>query len=248
MHKSKKHPPGSVVIEPTFEALSKLYPNTATELTYNGPFQLLTAVILSAQCTDARVNQTTPALFRAYPDARALAAAPLESIERLIHPCGFYRMKAKALKEMAQSVLTDFRGEIPQTLEELVRLRGVGRKTASVVLNQAFGLPAIAVDTHVKRVAHRLGWTESLNPEVVERDLMRLLPREKWAPINGLLILHGRRLCKARKPLCSECPVKESCRFFLESSGSVTISKNKHDTRNSGRKSQQAVRARHAPR
>jgi endonuclease-3 len=208
-----------------FSELNQLYPDSSTELVYDGPFQLLAAVILSAQCTDARVNQTTPALFARYPTPAKMAAAPLKDLEKLVHPCGFYRMKALALKQMAASVENQFGGEIPSTLEELVSLRGVGRKTASVVLNQAFGLPAIAVDTHVKRVAHRLGWTEHSQPEKVEKDLKQLLPPAHWAAINGTLILHGRRLCKSQKPLCGECPLQKHCRFFRESRGSVTIKK-----------------------
>ncbi len=246
--KPTKRPPSPALratVLPVLERLNALYPNHDTELTFDGPFQLLSAVILSAQCTDARVNLTTPALFARFPDAKAMAAGQLKDIERLIQSCGFYRMKAKALKEMAGSLLQKHAGEVPSTMEDLVGLRGVGRKTASVVLNQAFGLPAIAVDTHVKRVAHRLGWTDHTNPEIIERDLMELVPREHWASINGLLILHGRRLCKARKPLCGECPIKDYCRFFLQSRASATI--NVNDARHPSRKPKQEVRTRKSP-
>jgi endonuclease-3 len=228
---------------PVLERLNALYPNHSTELTFHGPFQLLSAVMLSAQCTDAQVNTTTPALFARFPDAKAMAAGRIPEIEKLVQSCGFYRMKAKALKAMATSVLENYGGEIPQTMEALVSLRGVGRKTASVVMNQAFGLPAIAVDTHVKRVAHRLGWTDHTNPVIVERDLMELVPQQHWASINGLLILHGRRLCKARKPLCGECPIKEFCRFFRQTRASATINTH-HDARHPSRKSKQEVRTR----
>ncbi len=216
-------PDEKLKVLPVFEELKRLYPVHSTELTYDGPFQLLAAVILSAQCTDARVNQTTPALFAQFPTPEAMAQAPLPSIEKLIHACGFYRMKAKALKEMAGSLVEKFGGQVPQTIEELVALRGVGRKTASVVLNQAFGLPAIAVDTHVKRVAHRLGWTRNTDPVKIETDLKKILPEDLWAPVNGLLILHGRRICKARKPLCGECTLRDHCAFFRGTRGSATM-------------------------
>jgi endonuclease III len=245
----RKKPPSPALratVSPVLECLGGLYPNHDTELTFEGPFQLLSAVILSAQCTDARVNLTTPALFARFPDAQAMAAGRLPEIEKLVQSCGFYRMKARALKEMANSLLEHHGGEVPNTMEDLVGLRGVGRKTASVVLNQAFGLPAIAVDTHVKRVAHRLGWTDHTNPEIIERDLMELVPRKDWASINGLLILHGRRLCKARKPLCGECPIKDYCRFFRESRASATINAH-HDTRHPSRKSKQEVHPRKPP-
>lgn len=220
---------------PVLRALTKLYPDPSTELTYDGPFQLLAAVILSAQCTDARVNQTTPALFARFPTPQAMAGAPIKELEKLVHPCGFYRMKALALKHMAGSLVEKYGGEVPRTLEELVELRGVGRKTASVVMNQAFDLPAIAVDTHVKRVAHRLGWTDNADPVKIEFDLRDLVPMKHWASINGLLILHGRRLCGARKPLCGECPVRSYCRFFLQGGASATIGKS-NDTRHRSRK------------
>lgn len=210
-------------ILPVFEELLRQYPSHSTELIYKGPFQLLAAVILSAQCTDARVNQTTPALFAEFPTPEAMAAAPLPRIETLIHACGFYRMKAKALKEMAASLVEKFGGKVPHTMEALTSLRGVGRKTASVVMNQAFDLPAIAVDTHVKRVAHRLGWTRNTDPVKIETDLKKILPEKYWGPVNGLLILHGRRICKARKPLCGECSIRDNCAFFRRTRGSATM-------------------------
>jgi endonuclease III len=221
-------PPAPSQVQTVLETLLRLYPVHSTELLYEGPFQLLAAVILSAQCTDERVNQTTPALFKAFPTAATMAEAPLPVLEKLVHPCGFYRMKARALKEMAHSVVTQFQGQIPRTMEELVQLRGVGRKTASVVLNQAFGLPAIAVDTHVKRVAMRMEWTPFSDPVKIETSLKQCVPEDQWGSINGLFILHGRRACKARKPLCGECPLQTHCAFFRKLQGSVTI---KHATR-----------------
>jgi len=194
-----------------FSILKKDYPNPKTELFYDDPFQLLIAVILSAQCTDARVNSVTPHLFKKFPTAAALAKAPSKEVETIIHSCGFYKNKTKAIIQTSKSLLEQFGGTVPDTMEDLVSLAGVGRKTASVILNQAFDKPAIAVDTHVARVSHRLGWTQSKNPLVIERDLKTLLPEELWALVNGTLILHGRRVCKARKPVCSQCRIARYC-------------------------------------
>lgn len=198
----------------TFDTLCELYPNPKTELIYDGPFQLLIAVILSAQCTDAQVNKATPALFKNYPTPETLMNAPLNKVEKLVHSCGFYRAKARAIIKTATDIVEKFNGKIPATLDELTTLAGVGRKTASVVLNQAFGIPAIAVDTHVLRVSQRLGWALTDTPEKVEMELRALLPEELWGAVNGTLILHGRKLCKARKPLCELCPIQSDCRFY----------------------------------
>ena len=158
-------------VQDVFVILSKEYPDARTELAYASPFQLLVAVVLSAQCTDARVNKTTPALFKRFPTAQRLAKATQAEVEGLIKSCGFYRMKAKAIISAAKDIVSRFAGQVPGTLEELVTLGGVGRKTASVVLNQAFDVPAIAVDTHVKRVSHRLGWARHPHPEKIEQEL-----------------------------------------------------------------------------
>lgn len=198
-------------IQEQYRLFESEYPNPKTELTYDSPFQLLVAVILSAQCTDARVNQTTPALFKKYPTAKDLKSAKQKDVETLIHSCGFYRNKAKAIINTAKDVDEKFGGKLPSTLEELTSLSGVGRKTASVILNQAFDKPAIAVDTHVFRVSHKLGWAKGKTPEKVEFELRKLFPPEQWGAINGMLILHGRRLCKARKPLCGDCFLKTTC-------------------------------------
>ncbi len=212
--RKNKDVPGRATLQKIFEILSELYPNPQTELTYDGPFQLTVAVILSAQCTDQRVNQVTPLLFKKYPDAESLAKAKQADVEKIIHSCGFYRQKAKSLISMSSDIVHKFGGKVPHTLDELVTLRGVGRKTASVVLNQAFDEPAIAVDTHVKRVAARLGWTNEEDPVKIESDLKELLPIEHWSLVNGLLILHGRRVCKARNPKCGECELQKHCRYF----------------------------------
>jgi endonuclease-3 len=198
----------------TFDILCELYPNPKTELIYDGPFQLLIAVILSAQCTDAQVNKATPALFQHFPTPNALMNAPLAKVEKLVHSCGFYRSKARAVIKTATDIVEKFNGKIPASLEELITLAGVGRKTASVVLNQAFDIPAIAVDTHVLRVSQRIGWALTDTPKKVEMELRSLLPEELWGAVNGTLILHGRKICKARKPLCQECPIQNDCRFY----------------------------------
>ena len=194
-----------------YKTLLKQYPDTRTELKFSSTFQLLVAVVLSAQCTDARVNLTTPALFARFPNPDSMANAKLLEIEKLIHSCGFYRMKAKALKKLSHDLIERFKGKVPKTLEELITLRGVGRKTASVILNQAFDVPAIAVDTHVSRVSRRLGWANGKTPEKIELELQALFDPTLWGPINGMLILHGRRVCIARRPKCAECSVRHFC-------------------------------------
>jgi len=192
--------------------LRQEYPGAACELRFGNPWELLVATILSAQCTDERVNQVTPELFRRWPGPAELAAAPLEEIEEVIRPTGFFRNKARAIQGAARVLVAEHGGEVPRELEAMVRLPGVGRKTANVVLGEAYGIPAgIAVDTHVKRLAGRLGLTSESNPGRIERDLMELFPRERWTPLAHILIHHGRRVCGARKPRCAECVVAHLC-------------------------------------
>ncbi len=193
------------------EILERVYPQAVTVLRYSNPFQLLIAVILSAQCTDARVNMTTPTLFQKYPTPQKLAKAKQSDVERIIRSCGFFRMKAKNVINAARGLVEKHGGEVPAEREELEVLAGVGRKTASVVMSVAFGEAAIAVDTHVFRVAHRLGLTLGKTPLDVERDLQAIVPREKWRHAHHWLILHGRTICKAPVPLCVSCPVNEIC-------------------------------------
>lgn len=185
---------------------------TATmELTHRSPWELLVATILSAQCTDQRVNQVTPALFMRYPEAQDLAEArPLE-LEALIKSTGFYRNKAKSLIGCAHVISTRFQGRVPDTMEELTTIPGVGRKTANVLLGTAFGKPALVVDTHVKRVAARLAFTRSDNPDQIERDLQRLYPHDEWTAVSQRLLLHGRYTCLARRPRCPQCPIYDEC-------------------------------------
>jgi endonuclease-3 len=191
--------------------LEQRYPEARCALDYRSPWELLVATILSAQCTDVRVNQVTPLLFRRYPGPEQLAAAPLEDIEAVIRATGFFRNKAKNLQQCAEMVVREFSGEVPHTLENLVRLPGVGRKTANVVLGNAFAIPGMVVDTHVKRIARRLGWTRHADPVKIEADLCRLLPKEQWTQAGHTMIFHGRAVCKAPIPRCSECPVAKLC-------------------------------------
>lgn len=187
--------------------LERTYPDAVTALAYTNPFELLVAVILSAQCTDARVNLTTPALFARYPDAASLARADPADVEGIIKSCGFFRMKAKNIVAAARGLVADHGGAVPAERQALEALPGVGRKTANVVLSVAFAEPAFAVDTHVFRVAHRLGLTLATTPRGVEDDLTKLVPRERWRYAHHWLILHGRAVCKAPVPLCDRCPV-----------------------------------------
>jgi len=196
------------------EVLQRLiaaYPGADCALHYRDPYQLLVATILSAQCTDLRVNQVTPALFSTYPDARSLAAADPQAVEALIRSTGFFRNKARNLIACAAALVERHDSVVPRQLEALVALPGVGRKTANVVLGNAFMVPGVVVDTHVKRIAFRLGWTRQTDPEKVERDLCRLLPQEQWTQAGHTLIAHGRACCKAPTPECSRCPVEDLC-------------------------------------
>ena len=191
--------------------LARDIPEVKTPLVHRNPFELLMATILSAQCTDEQVNRVTPALFARYPNAASLARAPLKSIEKMIRSLGLFRGKARALKEASRKLLEQHGGEVPATMTELRRLKGVGRKTANVILGHAFGIPGVVVDTHVKRVSRRLGLTGESDPDNIERDLMKILPEEQWTSFSHRLILHGRRTCHARKPRCPECPIDDLC-------------------------------------
>ena len=191
--------------------LSRTYPGLRVPLGHKNTFELLVAVILSAQCTDEMVNRVTPELFRRYPTPQALARAPLKNIAALIRRLGLFRAKALALKKTSRQLIDKHAGEVPATMEELTRLPGVGRKTANVILGHAFGVPGIIVDTHCKRVARRLGLTREEAPEKIERGLMKLLPPEDWTGFSHRLVLHGRRVCYARKPDCPRCPLNDLC-------------------------------------
>ncbi len=192
--------------------LIKEFPAAATALTFGNPFQLLVATILSAQCTDERVNKVTPGLFAKFPGARSLAAVSQAELENEIRSTGFYRNKAKNIIACSRALLERHGGEVPADMDALTHLPGVGRKTANVVLGQAFGIAAgVVVDTHVHRLARRLGWTRADQPEKIEQDLMKLFPGDKWIEVGSVLILHGRRTCVARKPRCPNCSVRALC-------------------------------------
>jgi endonuclease-3 len=196
------------------ERLREKYPVARTALKFRTPLELLVATILSAQCTDERVNQVTAELFRRYRTAEEYASAPLRELERLIRPTGYYRNKARAIKAACQKLVADFGGEVPATMEALLTLPGVARKTANVVLQNAFGIASgIVVDTHVLRVAQRLGLTREKDRDKVERDLMALVPREEWIAFSHRLIAHGRETCRARRPLCGQCSLESLCPY-----------------------------------
>jgi endonuclease-3 len=199
--------------EEIYDLLYEEYPDAHCELDFDGPFQLAVATILSAQTTDVRVNEVTPELFARFPTALELAGAPLEEVEEIVRPTGFFRNKAKNIVGFAEGVVDHHGGEVPRSMDELTALPGVGRKTANVILGNAFGIAeGIVVDTHVKRLSNRLGLTgERKSPERIERDLTELLPRERWTQLSHLLIWHGRRVCDARKPRCEACVVSHLC-------------------------------------
>lgn len=193
------------------ERLAHAYPEIEVPLNHRDAFELLIAVILSAQCTDAAVNKVTPELFRRYPGPERMARASMEEIEKLIRGLGLFRTKAKSLCRCAKQIVEEFGGKVPSTMEELTRLAGVGRKTANVILGHAFDTPGIAVDTHCKRLSRRLGLTGQQDPNKIERDLNRLLPAKDWTDFSLRLIIHGRRVCHARKPACETCVLHEFC-------------------------------------
>lgn len=196
------------------ELLAAEYPDARCELDYTNPLELLIATVLSAQCTDARVNMTTPALFARYPTAWDYAQADITELEEMVRPTGFYRNKAAALQGIGRMLVAEHDGVVPDTLEELIKLPGVGRKTANVVLGNAFGVPGITVDTHVGRITRRLGWIIETDPVKAEFALQQVLPPERWTMACHRLIFHGRRCCTARKPNCEQCPLAQLCPSF----------------------------------
>lgn len=197
--------------------LKKLYPDATCSLNYETPLQLLVATILSAQCTDERVNKVTPALFERFPTAESFVQGDRNEIEALIHSCGFYRNKAKNIHLACQKIVTEFNGKVPQTMTELLTLPGVARKTANVVLAHAFNIiEGVTVDTHVKRLSNRLGLTTKSNPLHIEQDLMKLLPQPQWENFSIALIYHGRAVCNAKKPHCEECALSHLCKDYAK--------------------------------
>ena len=200
-------------VKEIIKILSQENPDSRIALRSCNPFELLIATILSAQCTDVKVNQVTGALFKKYRSAKEYAKANLTELEEGIRPTGFYRNKAKSIQKCCQELVGRFGGEVPRTLEELVTLPGVGRKTANVILGNAFGIPGIVVDTHVQRVSQRIGLTKNDDPTKIEFDLMEIVPKEEWTHFSNLLIWHGRRTCVARKPLCEKCLIRKWCDY-----------------------------------
>ena len=197
------------------EILRKKYPDANCSLDFETPVEMLVAVMLSAQCTDERVNKTTPSIFAKYSTPKDFADIDLQKLEELIHPCGFYKNKAKNIKACAKMILEKHAGKVPKTMEELVKLPGVGRKSANVVMLEAFGdAQGIAVDTHCKRIANKLGLSKEKEPEKIEQDLLKIFEKEDYKDINHLLIWHGRNTCDARKPKCEECVLKEICEEY----------------------------------
>jgi endonuclease-3 len=194
-----------------YRILTKNYPNVRCELDYKNQYQLLVATVLSAQCTDKRVNQTTPALFKKYSSIKKMAAADLKDLQQLVKSTGFYRAKAKNIKNLSQKILIDFNGKVPSKIEDLVTLPGVGRKTANVVLGHGFNIPGITVDTHVGRLSRRFGWSNQKDAVKVEFEVAKLIPQSQWTNLSQRLIWHGRRVCHSRKPACGACVIAKLC-------------------------------------
>ena len=198
--------------EAALAALEEMYPEAKAELTFSNPYEMMVATILSAQCTDRQVNRVTPAVFARYPDADAMAEAKEEDLYPMVKSCGF-KTKAANIIAACKIIRDEYDGQVPHTMEDLTRLPGVGRKTANVVLSNAFGVPAFAVDTHVFRVSNRIGLCKADTVEETERQMTRLIPKEKWGRAHHWLIWHGRRICKAQRPLCRECGLRELCDY-----------------------------------
>ena len=193
--------------------LKKTYPDATCSLDFKTPFQMLVAVMLSAQCTDERVNRTTPKLFEKYSTPEAILNLNIDELEKIIYPCGFYKNKAKNIKDMASIIVEKYNGKVPETMEELTKLPGIGRKSANVVMLEAFNNPqGIAIDTHAKRIANRLGLSKSTDPLKIEQDILKLIPKEYYKDVNHLLVWHGRKICNSRNPKCSECPIDRYCK------------------------------------
>jgi endonuclease-3 len=196
------------------DILEETYPDAECELNYETSFELLIATILSAQCTDIRVNKVTNELFKKYNTPYDFANLDIEELESMIRSCGLYKSKSEKIISTSKDIIEKYNGEVPKTLDELIKLAGVGRKTANVVLSNAFGEDAIAVDTHVFRVTNRIGIVKTTNPEKTEFELMKAIPKSRWSKAHHLFIFHGRKICKARNPDCSECPIKDYCNYY----------------------------------
>lgn len=197
------------------EIMKKMYPDATCSLDFHTPFQMVIAVMLSAQCTDERVNKTTPYLFEKYGTPEKMAIADIKDLEKIVHPCGFYKNKAKNMKACSQKLVEEFNGVVPQNMEQLQSLPGVGRKSANVIMLEAFHNPqGIAVDTHAKRISNKMGFSKETEPEKIEKDLLKVFPKEYYYDVNHLFVWHGRKTCDARKPNCSNCDVREYCNTY----------------------------------
>ena len=203
-------------INKILDILEETYPDAKCELNYTTPFELLIATILSAQCTDVRVNKVTEEMFKKYNTPEAFAKLSIEEISEEIKSCGLYKSKAQKIKETSIKICELYNEQVPDSLDELIKLPGVGRKTANVVLSNAFGQDALAIDTHVFRVANRIGMVNTTTPEKTEFPLMKVIPKKRWSHSHHLLIFHGRRICKARKPECEICPIQKYCKYYKE--------------------------------
>lgn len=207
------------------EILKKHYPDAKCSLDFTTPFEMLVSVMLSAQCTDERVNKTTPSIFSCYSTPEDFCNIDLNKLEELIHPCGFYKTKAKHIKDCAKKIQENFNGQVPKTMKELMTLPGVGRKSANVIMLEAFNLPqGIAVDTHAKRISNKIGLSNETTPEKIEQDLLCIFPKNTWKDINHLLIWHGRNICTARSPKCINCPINSICIDYLSKKSNDKIS------------------------
>ncbi len=197
------------------EILKKYYPDATCSLNFKTPFELVVSVMLSAQCTDERVNKTTPALFKKCPTPEAFEKIELDELEKIIHPCGFYKNKARNLKLCANQIVNNFNSVVPNTMEDLITLAGIGRKSANVILLEVFGIAnGIAVDTHAKRISNRIGLSSATMPEKIEQDLLSIIPKKYLKDVNHLFVYHGRNTCMARNPKCQDCPVSHLCEYF----------------------------------
>ena len=198
------------------EILKDTYPDSKCSLDFSSDFELLVAVILSAQCTDERVNKTTPSIFKKYNTPKDFAEMDIKKLEDLIHPCGFYKNKAKNIKATAKILVEKYNSNVPSTMEELLKLPGVGRKTANVIMLEAFNNPqGVAVDTHCKRIANRIGFSKQKEPKKIEQDLLKIFPKKYYYDLNHVLIWHGRNICTARNPKCDKCPITNFCKFYI---------------------------------
>jgi endonuclease-3 len=197
-----------------YKPLKKLHRDAKIELNFSNPLELMIATILSAQCTDVRVNIVTKELFKSFKTANDYVTKPISELEKIIHSAGFYRQKAKSIRGAVKKIIEEHNGKVPKTMEELIKLPGVGRKTANVILGNGYGIPGMPVDTHVRRIANRIGLTSQQDPVRIEAELCELIPSKDWTQFSHTLIMHGRRICKARKPLCENCPIVNNCDFY----------------------------------